>query len=310
MRIALVDPSRTVQKIVGRMLEARAHEVLVFSNPKPALEHVGADSAVALVLTSAEFADMPGVEFCWHARALANAGRSLYIIMMSSETGGRRLAEALDSGADDFIRKPPEAEELYARVRAAERLMSLQRELTLLAKTDPLTQVCNRRAFFAEAHALLDAARSDAALSALMLDIDHFKSINDSRGHQVGDQVLREVAKRAARVAGVFGRLGGEEFAGLLPNTDLAAAMALAERVRADIEGCDFFGDAQGPRVTCSLGVTRWRPAETIDDLLRRADQALYRAKAAGRNRVVAEAADAPPLGGAPSFGIIRSVPR
>src|SRR4051812_28017600 len=108
MRIALVDPSRTVQKIVGRMLETRAHEVLTFANPNAALAHVGADPAVAVVLTSAEFADMPGVEFCWHARALAQAGRTLYIIMMSTETGGRRLAEALDSGADDFIRKPPE----------------------------------------------------------------------------------------------------------------------------------------------------------------------------------------------------------
>jgi diguanylate cyclase (GGDEF)-like protein len=308
MRIALVDPSRTVQKIVGRMLETRAHEVVTFANPNAALAHVGTDPAVAVVITSAEFADMPGVEFCWHARALAHAGRTLYIIMMSTETGGRRLAEALDSGADDFIRKPPEPEELYARLRAAERLISLQRELTVLARTDPLTQVCNRRAFFAEANSLIEAARPD--LAAWMMDIDHFKRVNDAYGHEAGDQVLREVAREMAGHAGIVGRLGGEEFAGLLADTALAEAASAAERLRAGVAQLQFSAGGQEFRTTCSIGVTQWRAAETIDDLLRRADQALYRAKAAGRDRVVVQEPSDPAHSAATASGITRSALR
>src|SRR4029077_4424772 len=125
-------------------------------------------------------------------RVLAGRDRPIYVILMSSSIDKSKLGEALDSGADDFISKPPVADELYARPRAAERLGAMQRELVRLASVDALTGLHNRRVFFE----LAEEARSEtAALTAIMLDIDHFKRINDLYGHDVGDQAIAAVAK-------------------------------------------------------------------------------------------------------------------
>ena len=121
MRIALVDPSRTNRLIVARMLETRGHEVVPFADEREALDHIKSDTAIEALITSAELKYMSGVELCWETRLLATSRRPIYVLMMSSQYDYRNLIEALDSGADDFIGKPPLAEELYARLRAAER---------------------------------------------------------------------------------------------------------------------------------------------------------------------------------------------
>src|SRR5215472_11947454 len=288
MRVVLVDPSRTVLKFVSRLLEARHHEVRPFVDEREALDYIKSDVQVDALITSAELTVMSGIELCWEARLLATHRRQIYVIMMSSNHDQHRLAEALDGGADDFIGKPPVPEELYARLRAAERVTSMQRELIRLATTDPLTGVLNRRAFFERAQQMCERMEAGRTVSAIMMDIDHFKRINDTCGHAVGDQVLCGVAARAAATPGIIGRLGGEEFA-LIVESDLATAGELAEGLRSDIALMRFETPKAPVTPTCSFGVSQWRAGDDIDHLLRRADVALYAAKSGGRNKIVAD---------------------
>jgi diguanylate cyclase (GGDEF)-like protein len=210
---------------------------------------------------------------------------------MSSARNARNLAEALDSGADDFIDKPPGAEELQARLRAAERLTTLQGELIRLAETDPLTGLLNRRAFLHRTREAVQRTGSFGHLCAVLLDIDHFKRINDEHGHDVGDAAIKAVAG-LLEAEGIAGRLGGEEFAVALPGQRLADAETIAARLR--LKASDLLiRSPKGPvRLTCSFGVSEWSEGETVEGLLKRADIALYEAKTTGRNRVVSAMTD------------------
>jgi diguanylate cyclase (GGDEF)-like protein len=285
MRVVLVDPSRTMRMFVTRLLAARDYDVRPFADGPQALDYLRADPDASALITSGELGAMTGLELCWEARLIANPGRPLYVIVMSSSVDKHRLGEALDAGADDFIGKPPVADELYARLRAAERMGAMQRELVRLASIDPLTDVYNRRAFFEAAHALIERP---GRVCAIMLDIDHFKRINDVFGHDVGDEVISAVARTAAADGAVIGRLGGEEFALLLDDLSLGDAITAAERLRAAVAALTF-ETAKGPlTLTCSFGVSDWQAGDSIDQVLKRADVALYAAKTGGRNRVVA----------------------
>src|ERR1700736_1519227 len=204
MRVVLVDPSRTVLKFVGRLLEARDHEVRAFTDGEAALDCIRSDLKVGALITSAELGSMPGIELCWETRLLATCDRQIYVILMSSNQDRQKLIEALDCGADDYIGKPPVAEELYARLRAAERVASMQQELVRLATTDSLTGVLNRRAFFERAREACCRAEAGAALSAVLFDIDHFKRVNDLYGHDVGDRAICAVAQEAAALSAVL----------------------------------------------------------------------------------------------------------
>jgi diguanylate cyclase (GGDEF)-like protein len=220
---------------------------------------------------------------------------------MSSSIDKSKLGEALDSGADDFISKPPVPDELYARLRAAERLGAMQRELVRLASVDPLTGLHNRRVFFELAEGARERCAERGALTAIMLDIDHFKRINDLYGHDVGDQAIAAVAKAAATENAVIGRLGGEEFAILLEGRTLADGAAIAEHLRARMAALRFETVSGAMTLTVSFGVSERKPGDSIDDLLKRADVALYAAKTSGRNRVVAADAVMPPTAAAKS---------
>ena len=288
MRVVLVDPSRTVLKFVGRLLEAREHEVRAFTDGRAALAYIRTDPGVGALVTSAELTSMSGMELCWEVRLLAMAGRPIYVILMSSSEDRHKLIEALDSGADDYIGKPPIAEELYARLRAAERVATMQRELLRLATTDPLTGLLNRRAFFEQASEACARAAARGALSAVVFDIDHFKRINDIYGHDMGDRAICAVAAEAAVESAIVGRLGGEEFAILLDGRGLEQAIEAGERLRWKMAVLRF-KTGKGPMtLTCSFGIGAWERGDNIDLLLKRADVALYAAKTGGRNRVVA----------------------
>lgn len=288
MRIALVDPSRTTRLIVARMLEARGHDVLPFADEFAALAELKADPCIEALITSAELKHMSGVELCWEARLLATCRRPIYVLMMSSQYDQRSLIEALDSGADEFIGKPPLAEELYARLRAAERILSMQRELLRLAITDPLTGLCNRRGFFEQAsEACARVVPPDGSLSAVILDIDNFKRINDSYGHEAGDEAIRICARAARLDEAVTGRLGGDEFALLLERKPLPQAIEIAEELRLKLAARPFDTGTDRITLTWSVGVGEGRPGDTVDQILARADAALYDAKLGGRNRVV-----------------------
>lgn len=286
MRVVLVEPSPVAADLVGRMLAARQHEVHTFADGHEALNAIKSDLDVGALITAAEPRSISGLELCWEARLVAGSQRPIYVILMSGSTGDDRLAIALDHGADDILKAPPGADELYARLRAAERFGHMQRELIRLAVTDSLTGMYNRRGFFEQAKRPCQRAGQDMPLCAIMADIDHFKRINDTHGHDAGDKAIFAVAHELMSGQWHAGRLGGEEFA-LLLEGDMAEAAGTAELLRARIAGLRIPVGGASVSLSCSFGISKWRPGDSIDPLLKRADMALYEAKLSGRNRVV-----------------------
>jgi two-component system, cell cycle response regulator len=287
MRIALVDPSRAVQKAMTEIIGQGEHKVFAFGEGRAALHCVSTDVNIRALLTSIRLEDMSGIELCAAARRLVGSRRPLFIGVMSSTSDYNLVVQALDSGADDYIRKPPFAEELRARLRAADRLTLLQSQLIRLATTDPLTGLFNRGAFFDNATAACRAAEAGKPLSAIIFDIDHFKHVNDTHGHEAGDVVLAAVGKMVTTAGTMIaGRLGGEEFA-MLEQCALDDAVDHAEELRHSINNLRF-PDWDLSGMTGSFGVAEWERGDTIDALLRRADIAMYHAKSQGRDRVVA----------------------
>jgi two-component system, cell cycle response regulator len=293
MRIALVEPSRTVQRIVTGIIEPWGHEVRTFMDAPEAIACLRADRSVSVLITSAELPSTSGIQLVSDARALAGAQRPLYILLMSSSDQRSRMILALENGADDYISKPPAPEELRARLRAGERITSMQSELIALATVDSLTGLLTRRAFVAAAERMLQRAQAGRHFSVFICDLDKFKAINDTHGHEAGDLVLKTVSEELRSLGVPAGRLGGEELAVLIEG-HLDDAVDLAERFRESVGNLPVRANGGTIGVTCSVGAAEWEPGDTLDTLLRRADSALYEAKRAGRNRVIA--ADSFPL--------------
>ena len=287
MHILLVDPSRTVLKCLAGMLESQGHTVHGFADSAEALRYFMENPLIDVLITSAQLAPMSGHELCLEVRRIASCRRPIYILLMSSTGEHRNLIQALDSGADDFISKPPVTEELYARLRVASRILSMQRELVGQATIDFLTGFLNRRAFFEKAQEFCARAQANGSGCTIMFDIDHFKQINDTYGHGGGDETLRAIAREVSKDALIVGRLGGEEFAVLIEGQSVANAAVIAENLRQRLEKLHISVGQKIISITCSFGVSYWQSNDTIDCLLERADRALYRAKSNGRNRVV-----------------------
>lgn len=306
MHIVVVDPSKVVHRVIASVLEPRGHYVSAFIDAKDALDFVEGDMSVDVLMTSLEVTPLSGMELAWRVRTLS---RPIYVIVMSSQTNASSLAEALDSGADEFIEKPPQPEALVARLRAAERLLAAQKKLLELAERDPLSGLFNRRAFFARLDGAIEQTSSSDKLAAIMFDIDHFKAINDCQGHDVGDEVIQAVSANAASVPGIVGRLGGEEFAIIIPGASRAEAMRLAEGLRAQFASMRYPGNDGLFGATCSFGVSEYVRGDTPADLLKRADNALYAAKRGGRNCVMTDGGHVDADSASPS-PIIRRVER
>jgi two-component system, cell cycle response regulator len=287
MRIALVEPSRTVLRIVTGIIEPWGHEVRCFMDAPDALACLRAETDIRALITSFELPSMSGVQLVSDVRTFAGAQRPLYIVVMSSSDQRSKMVQALDNGADDFISKPPAQEELRARLRAAERITSMQAELIALASVDSLTGLLTRRAFLAAADSMLKRAAVGQPLSLLICDLDKFKNINDTYGHEAGDLVLREVSQELKAMGMPAARLGGEEVA-LMIEIGLDEALEIAEHFRQSVSELAIRAGSTTIGVTCSVGVADWQPGDSIEALLRRADAALYEAKRTGRNRVVA----------------------
>lgn len=251
---------------------------------------------VDIFLTGIEVGTMSGLEACWSLKSNSET-ESVYTIVVTASGEDRRLEESLDAGADDFIRKPVNMTELRARLRAASRLVRMQNQFRRLAETDALTGAANRRAFMQYLDIQTRNAGRDAIpLSVIMVDLDHFKRVNDTHGHGAGDRVLVETVRAiqgCLRDGDMLGRLGGEEFSVVLPGAGLHSAALAGERIRAAVEAMTIATETGHPvPVTASLGVASLANSDLIvspDALLQAADAALYHAKETGRNRVALE---------------------
>jgi len=287
MRVALVDTSSVVLKGVSGFLADAGCVVVPFKDSDAAFEAIAADRAIETLLTSFEFPGTSGLQLCAKARELAKAeNRSLYILMMSSDTGRHKLLDALENGADGFISKPPNPQELEARLNAAKRLKSDHRYLVHLATVDQLSETYNRQAFLELGEKICNKASAKEPIAVIMLDIDHFKQINDTYGHSTGDRVIKCVGNLIKQLPGIAGRLGGEEF-GIVFSADKRQVMQLAEELRIKIMRDSTVSDSgEMLSVTVSVGVALSCRTETIIAMLKRADSALYRAKFTGRNCV------------------------
>ncbi len=255
---------------------------------------------------------MPGVtgpEICRRLRARAS-GPYVYVILLTMIAEPSALVEGLESGADDFIAKPFRLPELYARLRAGQRVIDLQRELLAgraqlekVAAYDFLTGLLNRRSILEKlGQELARAERESASLGVIMMDLDGFKLINDGYGHVQGDQVLQEAARRlseAVRCYDSIGRYGGEEFLLVAAGADLDATAGIAERLRRAIGDEPMRVGERCLTVTGSFGVSAAsaRERRAAGELIEAADRALYRAKHAGRNRVERDRAAPAPRG-------------
>jgi two-component system cell cycle response regulator len=318
-RVLVVDDDKANVSLVHRALEAYGYELLSAFDGAQALSQLR-ERRPDLIVMDVEMPGLSGVEVCRIIKA--NQGQSGFgfipvILMTARQASGK--AEGLELGADDYLVKPFDPSELGARVRSMLRLKILQdalveknreleeanreldrkrEELLALSRTDGLTGLHNRRHF--EERFALEFARADryrAPLSCMMIDLDHFKRLNDTFGHPVGDEVLRQVARVAEdtlrKDVDMLARYGGEELVALLPETGPVDARRAAERVREAIAGLRL--KAPGPdgtptdiRCTASIGVATF-PVPTIasaEALMRAADDCLYSAKEAGRNRV------------------------
>jgi two-component system cell cycle response regulator len=299
--VLIVDDDDLVLARLAELVVAAGYPVVTASNGTQALLQLEASSA-SIVITDLNMPGMDGLELCRRIRQGAWVGY-VYIVFLTVRDDEKHILAGFDAGADDYVGKRTSAAEFTARLRTAKRVLTLEHSLKRaletkrqLAMTDALTGIYNRRYLLRQlGRELKRAQRFGGDVSLLLLDVDHFKQINDSFGHAVGDHVLsnltRSVAKCLQRATDWCARLGGDEFAVVLEGTTLGEARVCAEKVRHAVVNSSIDNPAGPIRITvsigvCALGEIASRSAATVQTLLEQADNALYTSKLAGRNRV------------------------
>jgi len=300
LRVLIAEDDPTQRLLLAATLEAAGYLVDVSTNGSDALEQLQS-GAHAILVTDWEMPGLDGPTLCKEIRC-SNLPHYVYILMLTSHEHTSDLIEGLDSGADDFVRKSSASAELRARLAAGARLVRLERSLRaaqsrieILSVTDPLVDLFNRRYLASTLdEQIARCRRYGHAVSVILMDLDHFKRINDLHGHLVGDEILVAVAsfvRSQLRRTDWAARYGGEEFVIVLTETDSRGARTVAEKLRRTL-AADPLTTTGGPlSVTASFGVATLAPqphesAPPAEHLLGRADRALYRSKAAGRNCV------------------------
>lgn len=311
--IVLAEDDPALRVLLKRQLMRAGYTVTATSNGLEALNAIRQTNA-NVVIADWMMPEMDGLELCRSIRELSKNDvlGFVFFVLLTAKTQKKHILAGFEAGADDYLTKPYNADELLARLRAGERILELQekvkdrqlevhrsnaqlailnRKLQEQAITDELTRLWNRRHIYArldECAAL--AARHKKPLSCIMLDVDNFKGFNDTHGHHAGDEVLREVAgvlKATIRRTDLCGRIGGEEFLVICPETDARDALAHAERLRAAVEAHSILIGGQPLSVTISLGAAELSPRHARpQDLVADADTAMYQSKENGRNRV------------------------
>jgi diguanylate cyclase (GGDEF)-like protein len=290
MKILIAEDDAVAREYLHSILDSWDYEVLCAKDGLEAWQ-ILEEHAIPLVILDWMMPGMDGPELCRRVRASAHSA-SIYLIMLTCKTEKTDTIEALKAGADDYLSKPFDEEELKARLRSGRRVMELQNSLRIQATSDSLTEIWNRAMILEMAERELHRAkRSHQPVSILMADLDDFKKINDVSGHIAGDCVLREAAKRlrsCLRAYDSIGRYGGEEFLVLLPKCDAVSAKIVAERLRISITESAVRTTSGMITVTASIGIatTAGMSNEKLTSVIHEADQALYRAKERGKNRV------------------------
>lgn len=304
-RILLADDDVTVRTLLEHMLREWQYEVVTASDGQQAWDILQGQNPPQLLVLDWMMPGMDGVELCRRLRTWEKR-RYTYIILFTAKNDKNDTVAGLSAGADDFLTKPVDMAELKSRLAVGQRILDYEgeladknrllekanEELARMACTDYLTGLYSRRFFMQRLEEEASRAlRHQLPLCVAILDLDHFKLVNDTYGHLTGDAVLSRFAElmlQGKRQSDVVGRYGGEEFCVLLPQTDLETGARVAERFRSQCEG-DEHSDSRGVRfkITCSIGVAGLTEGVMqTGKLLQQADEALYRAKALGRNRV------------------------
>jgi len=296
LKILVADDEALSRRLLEKTLARAGYEVISVENGKQALEELCKLEGPRLALLDWIMPELDGPEVCRAIRTRSERSY-VYLVLLTSKGSKEETVLGLESGADDYLTKPFNAEELRARLRVGERILLLEDRLVEAAENmrfrathDQLTSLLNRGAVLDLLTRELHRSRREQKTTVILLgDIDHFKRVNDTFGHVVGDEVLVETANRllsAVRSYDFVGRYGGEEFLVVLNSCDPAFARTRAEEIRKSISGREI-QTAKGPlTLTMSFGVllsSEWA-LKTIEELLHETDIALYDAKAAGRN--------------------------
>ena len=309
MNILIVDDAPEVRLILKKVLEKQGHTVTTACDGEEAWTLFSSTRAFQIIISDWMMPNLDGLGLCKRIRQEAYS-KYTYIILLTGMSGKTNLISGIAAGADDFATKPINSEELEVRLRSAKRILDLEKSLAKqnealelannklqsMATIDGLTGLYNRRAFQENLEeSLRFSRRANQKISLLMIDVDFFKSFNDTHGHIKGDTALKTVAstlKESSRNSDFVARFGGEEFSVILPNTDQEGAMRCAEELRRAIEESHW----PDRKVTISIGATTIQykqvkgepdsevPTEIITQVLDEADKALYQAKETGRN--------------------------
>jgi two-component system, cell cycle response regulator len=313
LKVLIAEDDLVSRTILKRAVEKLGHECVAASDGAEAWDLYKAHPDVEVIISDWMMPEVDGLELCARVREDQpddGSGSYTFFVFLTALGDKEHLLEGMEAGADDYLSKPLDREELRARLKAASRVMSLynrlarqKKELESLnlelfrqARRDPLTKLGNRLRMREDLEALHDrVGRYGHTYCVLLCDVDSFKSYNDFYGHLAGDEVLRRVARivlETVRKGDSCYRYGGEEFLVALPEQSLENATKAAERLREAVEEAALPHEGNSPPgvVTLSVGIADLSPGEnkTIDALLREADDALYRAKALGKNRVAA----------------------
>jgi two-component system, cell cycle response regulator len=297
MKVLIVDDEPVIRAALKKLLCSRGYEVISASDGLEASAILQSPDAPQLIILDWQMPGMNGIELCREVRGRTRDHYS-YIILLTAKNTRDDLLDGFAAGADDYIVKPFDYQELCMRLHAGKRILHLQEQLIATREAfrhqslrDSLTGLWNCAGIFdILERELARTARQKSPVGVVLLDLDHFKRVNDTFGHPAGDAVLREVAgtiRSATRSYDSIGRQGGEEFLIVLPNCDEQGSLRYAERIRTAIGQLSVETEAGPVRITASMGVAVAGPiVDDIYTLLRDADEALYKAKRRGRNRI------------------------
>jgi diguanylate cyclase (GGDEF)-like protein len=299
MKILVADDDLLSRRLMERMLERNGYEVITAENGREAAEILSGDNSPRLALIDWMMPELDGPGVCRQVRSRHDT-RYVYITLLTAKQASKDIVVGLESGADDYLVKPCNSDELMARLRTGIRILDLEdkivearEEMRFKATHDALTSLWNRGAVVADfEHELARSRREKGVVSVLICDIDYFKQVNDGYGHQAGDEVLRQVSSRllsSVRSYDKVGRYGGEEFLVVLSGCDSQLAQKRAEEIRRNVSACPFMTSKGLLSLSVSIGVLTSNDRNSgfsPTQLLNEADRALYHARESGRNCV------------------------